>query len=110
MNEQKVPRSMEQHIVIKFLVGENVSAAEIHQRLQQQYGEQCIPWVCVFEWCKCFREGKERVENEPHDCWPYSSGTEANSAETLIRENRHVHIKELGAMWYISVGRVEDIM
>ena len=39
MSEQKVPRSVEQRIVIKFLVGENVPSAEIHHRLQQQYGE-----------------------------------------------------------------------
>ena len=42
MSEQKVPRSVEQRIVIKFLVGENVSSAEIHHRLQQQYGEECL--------------------------------------------------------------------
>ena len=42
MSEQKVPRSMEQRIVIKFLVGENVPSAEIHHRLQQQYGEECL--------------------------------------------------------------------
>ena len=41
MSEQKVPRSMEQCIVIKFL-GENVLSAEIHHRLQQQYGEECL--------------------------------------------------------------------
>jgi len=40
MSEQKVPRSVEQRIVIKFLVGENVPSAEIHHRLQQQYGEE----------------------------------------------------------------------
>ncbi|PNF23491.1 hypothetical protein B7P43_G07719 [Cryptotermes secundus] len=39
MSEQKVPRSVEQRIVIIFLVGENVPPAEIHHRLQQQYGE-----------------------------------------------------------------------
>ena len=42
MGEQKVPRSVEQRIVIKFLVGENVPSAEIHHRLQQQYGEECL--------------------------------------------------------------------
>ena len=42
MSEQKVPRSLEQRIVIKFLVGENVPSAEIHHRLQQQYGEECL--------------------------------------------------------------------
>ena len=29
--------------MIKFLVGENVPSAEIHHRLQQQYGEECLP-------------------------------------------------------------------
>ena len=42
MSEQKVPRSVEQRIVIKFLAGENVLSAEIHHRLQQQYGEECL--------------------------------------------------------------------
>ena len=42
MSEQKVPRSVEQRIVIKFLVGENVPSAEIHHRFQQQYGEECL--------------------------------------------------------------------
>ena len=41
MSEQKVPRSVEQRIVIKFL-GENIPSAEIHHRLQQQYGEECL--------------------------------------------------------------------
>jgi len=42
MSEQKVPRSVEQRIVIKFLIGENIPSAEIHHRLQQQYGEECL--------------------------------------------------------------------
>ena len=51
MSEQKLPRSVEQRIVIKFLVGENVSSAEIHHRLQQQYGEECLlPNVVCGAW------------------------------------------------------------
>ena len=52
MSERKVPRSVEQRIVIKFLVGENVPSAEIHHRPQQQYGEECLlrrhssPYCC----------------------------------------------------------------
>ena len=42
MGEENVPRSVEQRIVIKFLVEENVPSAEIHHRLQQQYGEECL--------------------------------------------------------------------
>ena len=54
MSEQKVPRSVEQRIVSKFLVGENVPSAEIHHRLQQQYGEECLRrrGICTFtNWC-----------------------------------------------------------
>ena len=56
MSEQKVPRSVEQRIVIKFLVGENVPSDEIHHRLQQQYGEECLlrrhssPYCCWSLW------------------------------------------------------------
>ena len=46
---------------------DGVLSAEIHHRLQQQYGEECLSRTHVLEWCKCFREGRERVENEPHD-------------------------------------------
>ena len=73
MSEQKVSWSVEQCIVIKFLVGENVPSAEIHHRLQQQYGEEGLSRTRVFDWCKCFTEGRERVENEPPDRRPRTS-------------------------------------
>ncbi|PNF30276.1 hypothetical protein B7P43_G01229 [Cryptotermes secundus] len=71
---------------------------------------KCLSRTRVFEWCKCFREGRARVENEPHDRRPRTSVTEPNSdcADALIHENRHITIKELGAMLSISVGSVED--
>ena len=112
MSEQKVPQGMEQRIVIKFLFGENVQSAEIHHRLQQQYGEECLSRTLVFERCKCFRKGRERVENEPHDRRPRTSITERNIDRTdaLIRENICITIKELGSMLSISVCSVEDIV
>ncbi|KAK7862353.1 hypothetical protein R5R35_006926 [Gryllus longicercus] len=75
MSEQKVPRCVEQRIIIKFLVGENVQPSEILQRLKKQYREECLSRTRVFEWCKCFREGRERVENEPHNRRPRTSIT-----------------------------------
>ena len=59
MSERKVPRSVEQRIVIKFLVGENVPSAEIHHRLQQQYREECLlrrhssPYCCRTAAAQC---------------------------------------------------------
>jgi hypothetical protein len=69
--------------VIIFLVGENVPSAEIHYRLQQQYGEECLSRTRVFEGCKCFREGRERVENEPHD-HPDCSGVDTLPTTSLF--------------------------
>jgi hypothetical protein len=45
----------------------------------------------VFEWCKCFREGRERVENEPHDRPPrtdFGSGYAANHKPFLKKAIR----------------------
>jgi hypothetical protein len=52
------------------------------------------------------------VEIELHDRRPRTSITEPNIdlADALIRENRGIPIKELGAMLSISVGSVEDIV
>lgn len=52
------------------------------------------------------------MENEPHNHRPRTSVTEPNidRADALIRENRRITIKELGAMLSISVGSVEDIV
>ena len=47
MSEQNVPRSVEQRIVIKFLVGENVPSTEIHHRLQQRHGEELRSAACL---------------------------------------------------------------
>ena len=65
MIEQKVPRSVEQRIVIKFLVGENVPSAEIHHRLQQQYGETLFP-ILLLESVVNF-SGRDVFSNEEFD-------------------------------------------
>jgi hypothetical protein len=49
MSEQKVLCRVEQHIVIKLLLEENVPATAVRHRLQQPYGEECVSWTYVFE-------------------------------------------------------------
>jgi hypothetical protein len=50
MSEQKVPRSVEQRIVIKFL-GENVPSAEIHNSMGKSvsHGPVCLSGVSASE-------------------------------------------------------------
>ncbi|PNF37809.1 hypothetical protein B7P43_G10132, partial [Cryptotermes secundus] len=59
-----------------------------------------------------FREGRDCVENEPHDRRPPTSVTKPNidCVDALICENRRITINELGAMLSTGVGSVEDIV
>jgi hypothetical protein len=68
MSEQKVPRRVEQRIVIKVLVGENVPSAEIHHRLQQQYGEESLSWTRVFEWAESAWRINRMIVGRHPDC------------------------------------------
>ena len=34
--------------------------------LVQVYGREAVSRKCVYEWFKCFRKGKETIEDEPH--------------------------------------------
>jgi len=46
--------------VIKFLVGENVPSAEIHHRLQQQYGEECLKVAQLLRSAACLHTNQSR--------------------------------------------------
>ena len=50
--------SFRQRAVIKFLVKEEIPAAEIHQRLQHAYGSVCMGASSVQRWVKHFKDGK----------------------------------------------------
>jgi hypothetical protein len=66
----------------------------------------------VFNWAKSFREGRDRVENEPHTRRPRTSVNPENVLKIgeLIRANRHITVLELSQEVAISVGSVEEIL
>jgi hypothetical protein len=66
MAVQVVPSSIAQRVIIKFLTKEDVIPSEIFTRFQAQFGDECFSQPRVFSWAKSFREGQDRVENEPH--------------------------------------------
>ena len=41
--------------------------------LVQVYGREAMIRKCVYEWFKCFYEGKEMAEDDPHLGWPMTS-------------------------------------
>ncbi|KAJ4429622.1 hypothetical protein ANN_21823 [Periplaneta americana] len=57
--------SFRQRAVIKFLVEEEKSAAEIHLRLQHAYADVCKGASSVRRWVKHFEDGNTSIQDEP---------------------------------------------
>ena len=61
--------SFRQHAVIKFLVKEEIPAAENHQRLQHAYGSVCMGASSVRIWVKHFKDGEtEAIQKAVRQC------------------------------------------
>ena len=85
MNEAKVYVSVEQRIVIKFLMKESCKPWEICSRLKWRYGEKTLSNVSVYKCSSVFKKGRERVENEPHERQPRTSISGKNSDRVVGR-------------------------
>jgi hypothetical protein len=85
MSEAKVPLSVEERIIIKFLTKEGCKPSEICSRLKRQYGEKTMSNVSVYKWSTVFKKGRETVENEPHERWPRTSKSGENSDRVIGR-------------------------
>jgi hypothetical protein len=91
---------------------EGVIPSEIFTRLQTQLADECLSQPRVFSWAKSFREGRDRVENEPHARQPRTSVNPDNVLKIgeLIRANHRITVLELLQEVGISVGSVEEIL
>ena len=111
MNEAKVHVSVEQRIIIKFLMKEVCKPSEICSRLKRQYGEKTLSNVSVYKWSNAFKKGREMVENELYERQPRTSITgENNDIDALIQENRLITVRELSRILNISDGSVKTII
>jgi histone-lysine N-methyltransferase SETMAR len=112
MAVQAVPNGVAQRIIFKFLTKEGVIPSEIFTRLQAQFEDECLSQSRVFSWVKSFREGRDRVENEPNARRPRTSVNPDNVLKIgeIIRANRRITVLELSQETGISVGSVEEIL
>ncbi|KAJ4445810.1 hypothetical protein ANN_12495, partial [Periplaneta americana] len=70
--------SFRQRAVIKFLVKEEKSAAQINLRLQRVYGDVCMGASSVRRWVKHFEDGNTSIQDEPRSGRPRTASTERN--------------------------------
>jgi len=87
-----------QRAVIKFLIKEEIPAAEIHQRLQRAYRSVCMGASRVRRWVKHFKDGNMSIQDQPRSGRPRTASTEHNKerVDEIIQDNRHVTVDTIG--------------
>ena len=69
---------VEQQICIKFCVKLEHSSTETIQMIQKAFGDDTVSPGQIKVWHKCFKEGRESIESDPHCGRPATSTTPKN--------------------------------
>lgn len=103
---------LKQRVVIEFLTKEGCSAAEIHMRLKNVYGDSVIDVSNVRRWVKKFREGETEIEDKPRCGRPSTSVNVENEelVDDMIRGNRRITIAEIEDTLEVSYGSVQTMI
>ena len=64
---------LRQRAVVEFLVKEDISAADIHHRLQRVYGDVCIGASSVRRWVKHFEDENMSIQVESRSGRPQTA-------------------------------------
>lgn len=94
-------RQIEQRANIKFLVRLGVvSPTEIHDGLQQAYGDDAMSLTFVKKWAQGFREGRESLLDDPHGPHPgefkiTTCPGNVDAVIELILANKHITVTHI---------------
>ena len=105
--------SMEQRVVMKFLVNEGVKLVDICRRLQVQYGDETFSSSKAFEWCKRFKEGRTSVSDDPGRGGSQPAAVipvNIQRVDRLILDNRSMTCREIAQETNLSAGTVNTIV
>ena len=103
---------MEQRINLKFLVKLRKSPTECFKLLTEVYGEDVMSRPRVFEWHKCFKSGREEVENDPRSGRPFTTKTDKNivRVKQMVRSDRRLTIRMIADNLDLNRELVRNIL
>jgi len=80
--------------------------------LLQVYKDNALKKTAVYQWVKCFSEGRESVTDEERSGRPETSRTEANNAKIreIVRENRWLTVRSIAEQVNIDRETVRKIL
>ena len=95
-----------QRAVIQFLSTEGVSGTDIHSRMKNVYGTECMSRTAVFRWCSDFRHGCVSTADMPRPGQAHVVITQESIAavNSLVRENRRITTRETADSLSVSKG------
>ena len=97
---------------IKVRTALDIEPIVIHNELNTVFGDEAPTLRTVQRWSKCFREGREEVEDEERPGRPITETTSENIEQVcdLISDDPYVTIDELEAQSGLSHGTVQRII
>ncbi|GBN64197.1 hypothetical protein AVEN_11778-1 [Araneus ventricosus] len=100
---------MEQRVNIKFCFKLGKKATETHEMLVKV---DAVSKKCVFEWFKCFRDGKEDVKDEPRSGRPPTSTTPDNieRVRRMLADDRRLSLRKIAEELKIRLDSVSNII
>ena len=103
---------LEHRSVIKFLVRESSMVKNIHNRLENVYGENAPSFATVKKWAVEFQRGCESIEDDPRSGRPVEATTSEKVAEVeaMVMADRRVKVLEIAVECGISCGTVHNIL
>ncbi|VDK38577.1 unnamed protein product [Taenia asiatica] len=101
-----------QRACIKYFARNGYTATKTLEVIQKAFGDHTLSKTRVFHWHKMFREGRERVEDEPRSGRPSTSTDERHIAQVrnLVINNSGITIRDIIEQVPISFGSCQSIL
>jgi hypothetical protein len=102
----------EQRSVIRFLVAEGNSSANICRRMKNVYGVHCLGRTALNNWCKKFRGGRTSIQDNPRPGQAHTVITDESVAAVneIITKDRRVTTRAIVEATNLSKGSVQTIV